>query len=320
MDLTDRRIVVIGGAGLIGSYIVDQLTLEPVKEILVFDNFVRGTRANLAQAITNPKVRVMEASIADRDAVRRGLDGADGVFLLASLWLGECVSEPRIAWEVNTMGTWNVVEACRDLGVKRVVYSSSASVYGNALSTPMTEGHSFNNRTTYGATKIACEQMFRAIHEQDRLPYIGLRYMNIYGPRMDYRGTYVSVIMKVLDRILAGQPPIIFGDGTQTYDFIYVEDAARANLLGMKAECIDEFFNVGSGVGTTINELVGILLELFGSDLKPEYRSQAQSFVTHRVGSTEKAQQLLGFTTTTSLAEGLRRVVEWRRHFSLASQ
>ena len=313
MDLADKRIVLIGGAGLIGSYVVDQLTLEPVREILVFDNFVRGTRANLAQAMANPKVRVVQASMTDRDAVRRELEGADGLFLLASLWLGECVSEPRSAWDVNTMGTWNVVEACRDLGVKRVVYSSSASVYGNALSIPMTEEHPFNNRTTYGATKIACEQMFRAVWEQDQLPYIGLRYMNIYGPRMDYRGTYVSVIMKVLDRILAGQPPVIFGDGTQTYDFIYVEDAARANILGMKAECTDEFFNVGSGVGTTINELVTNLLDLLGANLKPEFRPQAQSFVTHRIGSTEKAEKFLGFTATTPLAEGLRRIVEWRK-------
>jgi nucleoside-diphosphate-sugar epimerase len=318
MDLAEKRIVLVGGAGLIGSYIVDQLTLEPVKEILVFDNFVRGTRANLAQAMACPKVRVAQASMTDQDAVRQALEGADGVFLLASLWLGECVSEPRSAWDVNTMGTWNVVEACRDLGVKRVVYSSSASVYGNALSIPMTEEHPFNNRTTYGATKIACEQMFRAVCEQDHLPYIGLRYMNIYGPRMDYRGTYVSVIMKVIDRILAQQPPLIFGDGTQTYDFIYVEDAARANILGMKAECTDEFFNVGSGIGTTINELVSNLLELLGSDLKPEYRPQAQSFVTHRIGSTEKAERLLGFTATTPLAEGLRRVVEWRKSFSPA--
>jgi len=155
--------------------------------------------------------------------------------------------------------------------------------------------------------------MLRAIHEQRRLPYIGLRYMNIYGPRMDYRGTYVSVIMKVLDRILAGEPPVIFGDGTQVYDFVYVEDVAAANILGMKADCADEFFNIGSGVGTSINDLVKILLDLTGSDLKPVYRPEEQSFVTHRIGSTEKAEQMLGFKAGTSLEEGLRRVVGWRR-------
>jgi UDP-glucose 4-epimerase len=313
MDLVEKRIVVIGGAGLVGSHIVDQLTLEPVKEIVIYDNFVRGTHANLAKAMTCPKVRVAEASITNRHAVRRELDRADGVFLLASLWLGECADDPRSAWEVNAMGTWNVVEACRDLGVKRVVYSSSASVYGNALFTPMTEDHPFNNRTTYGASKIACEQMFRAIHEQSKLPYIGLRYMNIYGARMDYKGTYVSVIMKVLDRIFSGLPPIIHGNGTQTYDFVYVEDAAQANILAMKADCVDEFFNIGSGIGTTINELVDILLDLMGSPLRPEYRPQELSLVTQRIGSTAKAEELLGFKARTPLVEGLRRLVEWRR-------
>ena len=289
MDLHDARVAVIGGAGLVGSHIVDQLIHEPVSEIVVYDNFVRGTRANLAEAAKDPKVRIFEASTTDPNALKNGLKGIDGVFLLASLWLGECVNEPRRAWEENVLGTWNVVETCLDLDVKRIVYSSSASVYGNAVVTPMTEEHPFNNRTTYGATKIANEQMFRAIYEQHKLPYIGYRYMNIYGPRMDYEGTYVSVIMKAMDNILAGKPPVIFGDGKQMYDFIYVEDVAEANILGMKADCTDEFFNIGMGIGTTINELVDMLLELTGSTLKPDYHSQAQSFVTHRVGSTEKA-------------------------------
>jgi UDP-glucose 4-epimerase len=313
MNLTDKKIVLIGGAGLVGSHIVDQLTREPVAEIVVYDNLVRGTRANLLEALKDPRVRLVEASMTDQATLKRELEGKDGVFLLASLWLGECVNDPRSAWDTNVMGTWNVVETCRDMGIKRVVYSSSASVYGNAAFTPMTEEHPFHNRTTYGATKIANEQMFRAIYEQHKLPYIGYRYMNVYGPRMDYEGTYVSVIMKALDRIFAGQPPIIFGDGTQMYDFIYVEDVARANIFGMKAECADEFFNIGSGVGTTTNELVDILLELTGSNLKPEYHSQAQSFVTQRIGSTEKAENLLGFKAEMPLLDGLRKVVEWRK-------
>lgn len=313
MDLNQKRIVLIGGAGLVGSHIVDQLVQEPVSEIVVYDNFVRGRLDNLTQATKDPRVQVVNASMTDVDSLRCVLDGADGVFLLASLWLGECVSDPRSAWETNVLGTWNVVEACKDLGVQRIVYSSSASVYGNALFTPMTEDHLFNNRTTYGATKIANEQMFRAIYEQHKLPYVGYRYMNIYGPRMDYEGTYVSVIMKALDRIFVGQPPLIYGDGSQMYDFIYVEDVAEANILGMKADCADEFFNIGSGVGTTINELVDLLLELTGSSLAPEYLPQAQSFVTHRIGSTEKAEQVLGFKARTPLVDGLRRVVEWRK-------
>lgn len=312
MDLNGARVAVIGGAGLVGSHIVDQLTREPVAEIRVFDNFVRGRRASLATAETDSRVRLVEGSMTDREALRAALDGVDGVFTLASLWLGECVNDPRSAWEVNVMGNWNVVEACLALGVRRIVYSSSASVYGNALVTPMTEDHPFNNRTTYGATKIACEQMYRAIYEQHKLPYVGLRYMNIYGPRMDYEGVYVSVIMKVLDRIFEGKPPVIYGDGSQVYDFIYVDDVAQANVLGMKADCADELFNVGMGVGTTINELVSVLLDLTESDLQPEYLPQAQSFVTHRIGSTEKAEHLLGFRAATPLREGLRRVVDWR--------
>jgi UDP-glucose 4-epimerase len=177
----------------------------------------------------------------------------------------------------------------------------------------MTEDHPFNNRTTYGATKIAVEQMLRAVYEQWALPYVALRYMNIYGPRMDYHGTYVSVIMKVLDRLFAGDKPVVFGDGTQVYDFIYVEDAARANVQAMQAACADECFNIGSGVGTTINDLVGRLCRLAGASAEIEYRPQAQSFVTHRVGSTAKARDLLGFSATTPLDEGLRRVVAWRR-------
>jgi len=313
MDLTNQRIVAIGGAGFIGSHIVDQLLAEPVREVVVLDNFVRGTRANLDEAAKSPKVRVVDGSITDSSTVRRVLEGADGVFLLASLWLGECVSEPRSAWEVNTLGTWNVIEACRDLGIKRIVFSSSASVYGNALAVPMTEEHPFANRTTYGATKIANEQMLRAMYEQHRLPYVGLRYMNVYGPRMDYHGTYVSVIMKVLDRIFVGKAPIIHGDGSQMYDFVYIDDVARANILAMKADCVDEFFNVGKGVGTTINELVALLLEITGAPLTAEYHPQAQDFVTSRIGSTEKAERLLGFRAATELREGLARVVAWRR-------
>ena len=312
MNLRDARLVLVGGAGLIGSHIVDQLAATPVREIVVIDNFVRGTEVNLADAAKSTKVRIVRGSMTDRALVTRELRGADGVFLLASLWLGECVNDPRSAWTVNTIGTWNVVEACLEEHVKRVVYSSSASVYGNALETPMTEEHPFNNRTTYGATKIANEQMLRAAYEQHKLPYVGLRYMNVYGPRMDYQGTYVSVIMKVLDRILAGERPVIFGDGSQVYDFVHVTDVARANILAMEAECADENFNVGMGIGTSINDLVQELIDLTGAAVSPEYRPNAQSFVTHRIGSTEKAERLLGFRASIPLREGLTSVVDWR--------
>lgn len=312
--LKDSRVVVVGGAGFVGSHLVDQLIQEPVGEIVVLDNFVRGTRANLRAATRDDRVRLVDGSITDLELLRKLMKGTEYVFHLAALWLYECVHQPRSALDVNVVGTYNVIESAQQAGVKKVVYSSSASVYGDAVFTPMTEDHPFNNRTMYGATKIAGEQFFRAFYEQHRLDYVGLRYMNIYGPRMDYKGTYVSVIMKVLDRINQGLPPIIFGDGSQAYDFIHVADVAQANILALKSEATDEFFNVGMGVKTTIDELVEMLLEITGSDLRPEYRLQEQMFVTQRVGSTEKAERLLGFRARVALREGLRSVVEWRQH------
>ena len=306
MDLKGSRILVIGGAGFIGSHIVDQLIAESPAEIRVLDNFVRGKKASLSQALKSSKVKLIEGSITDLDTLRAAIKGVDGVFHLAALWLGECVSNPRAALEVNVVGTYNVMEACRDAGVKRVVYSSSASVYGNALTIPMTEEHPFNNRTFYGATKVAGEQFFRSFNDMHKLNYAGLRYMNVYGPRMDYKGTYVSVIMKVLDRIYEGKRPVIHGDGSQAYDFVHVEDVAHCNVLAMKSEVSDQFFNVGKGTKTTINELVQKLLKITGSKLQPEYLPQEHIFVTHRLGSTDKAEKLLGFKATKDLDEGLR--------------
>lgn len=312
MDLKGSRVLVIGGAGFVGSHLVDHLLQEPVREIVVLDNFVRGTRANLQGALTDRRVRVQEGSITDVPLLHELMRDTDDVCHLAALWLYECMHQPRAAMDVNVMGTYNVIEAAQQAGVKKLVFSSSASVYGESLFTPMTEDHPFNNRTVYGATKIAGEQCLRAFYEQHGLNYLALRYMNVYGPRMDDKGSYVSVIIKALDRIERGLPPIIFGDGSQAYDFIAVQDVARANLLALTSEATDACLNVGTGVRTTINDVVHLLLKLSGVDVEPEYRPQTSSLVTHRVGSTDKAERLLGFKASVPLEEGLKELIAWR--------
>jgi len=312
MDLQGSRLLVVGGAGLIGSHITDLLVREDVKEIVVFDNFVRGTRTNLANALEDPRVRIVEGDICDREQIEAAVQGMDGVFLLAALWLLECAENPLAGNQVNVSGNLDVVEACRKAGVKRLVFSSSASVYGNALIEPMPEDHPLNNRTFYGATKVALEQMLRAYNEVYNVNYVVLRYFNVYGPRQDYEGAYVSVIMKVLDRIDRGQPPTIFGDGSQAYDFIYVKDVARANIVAMKSDVTDEVFNIATGVKVSVNELVKMLLDITESKLEPEYRPASQVFVTERVGSPEKARKLLGFTAQAPLRKGLEELIEWR--------
>lgn len=312
MNISDKNILVIGGAGMIGSHVVEGLLEEPVAGVTIFDNFTRGTESNIAGALRDERVRVMEGDITHIDVLNAALAEADGVFHLAALWLLHCHEFQRAAFEVNIEGTFNVLEGCVKNDIEKLVYSSSASVYGNALEVPMTEEHPYNNRTFYGATKIAGEHMARAMNERYGLDYVGLRYMNVYGPRQDYQSAYTSVIMKVLDRIDAGKPPLVYGDGTQSYDFIHVTDVARANVLAMKADTTDEFYNVGVGRQTTIQELVERLLELTDPDLGIQYEPAGKTFVTHRIGSTEKAREELGFEAFVDLGEGLKTVIGWR--------
>jgi UDP-glucose 4-epimerase len=314
-DIKGSRILVIGGGGFIGSHVVDQLLREDIKEVIVYDNFARGKRENLEDALRDPRASIYAAGgdIREVDVLATAIKDSDYVVHLAALWLLQCVEYPRAAFDVNIQGTFNVLEACVHHKVKRLVYSSSASVYGNALSIPMSEDHAFNNRTFYGATKIAGEQMARAFNDRYGLNYVGLRYMNVYGPRQDYKGAYVAVIMKMLDRIDQGEPPVIYGDGSQTYDFISVEDTARANICALKAETTDTFYNVGSGKGTTVKEIAEMLIALAGSSLKVQYEPQGQTFVTHRIGSTGKALNELAFETRIELEDGLKKLIAWRK-------
>jgi len=313
-DIRGSKILVIGGAGFIGSHVVDQLTKEDVNEIIVYDNFCRGTKDNLVDALADPRVRIYDVGgdILQGDILNGAMKGCDYVVHLAALWLLQCHEYPRAAFDVNIRGTFNVLEACRDNGIKRLVYSSSASVYGDAVEIPMTEEHPFNNRTFYGATKIAGEAMCRAFNDRYKLPYVGLRYMNVYGARQDYKGTYIAVIMKILDRIDNGLPPIVYGDGSQSYDFIYVTDVARSNICSLKSDANDEFYNVGSGTKTSIKELCEIILDISRSHQTIQYEPAGTTFVTNRIGSVDKAESDLGFRYGIDLREGLRLLIEWR--------
>ncbi len=316
MDLRGTRILVIGGAGFIGSHVVDALTKEEVGEIIVYDNFCRGTKENLKEALKDPRVRIHEigGDVCQTDILDSAMKGVDVVFHLAALWLLQCYDYPRAAFDVNIRGTFNVLEACVKHEVKRLVFSSSASVYGDALEIPMTEDHPFNNKTFYGATKIAGEQMCRAFHHRYGLNYVGLRYMNVYGARQDYRGAYIAVIMKILDRLDQGLPPIVYGDGSQAYDFIYVSDCASANLCAAKADTVDTFYNVGRGVQTTIKELAELILEITGSNLRIQYEPGGTTFVKNRIGCPRKAEAGIGFKARLDLETGLERLIEWRKH------
>lgn len=315
MDLIGKKLVIIGGAGLIGSHTVDKLIKEDVREIVIYDNMVRGSLENLNQALKDPRVKIYDAGgdILQSDILYSALDGADGVFHLAALWLLQCHEYPRSAFDVNVRGTFNVAEACVAKGVKRVVYSSSASVYGDAVLEPMTEEHPFNNKNFYGATKICGEAMLRAFHHRYGLNYVGLRYMNVYGPRQDYHGAYIAVIMKMLDAIDKGESPTIMGDGSEAFDFVAVGDCGLANVCAMKAETTDAYYNVGTGRRTSLKELAELLLEVTGCTKPIKYAPRSQAtLVRNRIGCPKKATIEIGFTATLDLREGLKRLIEWR--------
>lgn len=318
MKLTNSKVLVIGGAGFIGSFVVSELLKEDVAEVVVFDNFARGKKEYLIEQLQDPRCSIFPigGDIRDLDILDAAIKGKDYVISLAAMWLLHCKDYPRTAFEVNIAGTFNVLEACVRNNIKKLVWSSSASVYGDAVELPMTENHPFNNKNFYGASKIAGEAMCTAFNDRYGLPIVGLRYMNVYGPHQDQTAAYTGVVPIMLNKIEANESPMINGDGSQAYDFIYVEDVARCNVQALKSDITFGMYNVGTEVQTSIKQLCDLILELKKSELKVTYKpystDDARSLVQNRIGSRVKAEKEVGFLYRYDLREGLEKLIEWR--------
>lgn len=318
-DLTNARILITGGAGLVGSHIADRLAEEDVAEVVVLDNFVRGRRENLERAQRQlRRLTIVDSDITDPATVRTAMGGIDYVFHQAALRITQCAEMPRLAVDSLIGCTFNVLEAALDAGVKKVVAASSASVYGEPSYVPMDEAHPFNNRTIYGACKVADEQILGSFNDMYGLPYVALRYFNIYGPRMDAWGVYTEVMIRWLQRLERNEAPVIFGDGMQTMDFVYIEDVADANVRAMISDASDDVFNVASGSETSLRQLARMLCDAAGHpNMEPTFEPPRKvNPVTRRLAATEHAREGIGFVAATPLDEGLRRLVAWHRSLS----
>ena len=316
MNIDGASILVTGGAGLIGSSTIDLLLRRHAPaRIVVLDNLTRGSLGNLHEALRDPRVRFVRGDVCDVATVREAMAGVDAVLHFAALRITACAADPRRALEVMCVGSFNVVDAAREAGVKKIVAASSASVYGMADSFPTREDHPpYNDRTWYGASKVMLEGLLRSYRAMHGLPYVALRYFNVYGPRMDLHGRYTEVLIRWMDRIAAGASPLILGDGRQTMDFVYIDDVARANVLALLSDADDEVFNVASGVETSLNDLAAALLRVMGSSLPTEHGPERSiNPVARRLADTAKAAQGLGFRAQVGLEEGLARLVEWRQ-------
>tara|TARA_B000000557_G_scaffold262487_1_gene263388 strand:+ start:312 stop:1277 length:966 start_codon:yes stop_codon:yes gene_type:complete len=318
LDIKDAKILVVGGAGFIGSHVVSELLKTQVGEVIIYDNLTRGKKSNISDSLKDPRCYLYPngGDIRDVDLLNDSMNGVDGVFHLAAMWLLHCKDYPRTAFHVNIEGTFNILEACVKNNIKRLVYSSSASVYGDASEVPMTEEHPFNNRNFYGATKIAGEAMCRAFCDRYGLEYVGLRYMNVFGPHQDQTAAYTGVIPIMLNKIGANEQPVINGDGSQAYDFIYVEDAGRYNVCAMESDMTDEFYNVGTGIQTSIMELCNTILDMKKSELKVKYNpyseDDARRLVQNRIGCPRKSKDHLNFQPKYDLKQGLEELIKWR--------
>lgn len=308
-----RKAFITGGAGLIGSHIADQLLSQGIEEIVILDNLTRGRMENLAQAMPSGKVKVVEGDIRDAALVQRTMEGAEIVFHQAAIRITHCAEDPRLAHDVLATGTFNILEAAVKNKVQRVVSASSASIYGQAEDFPTTEKHhGYGNRTIYGATKMYGEGLLRSFNEMYGLDYVALRYFNVYGPRMDAFGVYTEVMIRWMERLAKGLPCVIHGDGSQTMDFVFVTDIARANVLAALSNVTDDVFNVASGTETSLKQLAEALGRVMGVDLAPEFGPERKATpVYRRLAEVRRAERLIGFKSQVSLEEGLRQLVEW---------
>jgi UDP-glucose 4-epimerase len=313
--LAGKRILITGGAGLIGSHVADRLLEAPDAEVLVLDNLSRGRLASLDGAMASGRVRFIEGDICDRALLGDVFSDVDVLFHLAAIRLTHAAEVPRLAMDVMAEGTFNVLEAAVAARIPRVVAASSASIYGMADKFPTAEEqHPYNNDTIYGAAKAFNEGLLASFRAMYGLDYVALRPFNVYGPRMDTHGAYTEVLIRWMERIERGQSPIIFGDGQQTMDFVYVDDVARAFVLASASDAVGEVFNVASGVETSLNQLAAALITAMGATTTLEYApARAVNAVHRRLGDPQRAKARLGFATEVNLAEGLRRLVDWWR-------
>ena len=310
------RVIVTGGAGFVGSFIADQLIVEGVKEIIIIDNLIRGRKENIKKSLKSGKVKFIKGDIRDIKLLNKLFHDIDYCFHMAALRITRCAENPREALEVMLDGTFNVIEMCVKHNVKKIVAASSASIYGTANIFPTKEDHHpYNNHTFYGAAKFANELMYRSFNDMYDMDYTAMRYFNIYGPRMDREGKYTEVLIRWYYLIKEGKQPLIFGDGKQTMDFIYVEDIARANIFAMKSDITDEVFNIASGTETSLEELCIKLIEVMDSDIKPKHVTlpdeREKVEVRRRLADILKAQNLIGFETEISITHGLKKLVDW---------
>ena len=323
MDLKNSKILVIGGAGFIGSFVVSELLKEDISEVVIYDNFARGKKQYISASLKDSRCSIFPigGDIREIDILNKAMKGKDYVFCLAAMWLLHCKDYPRTAFDVNISGTFNVLEACVQNNIKKLIWSSSASVYGDAIELPMTENHPFNNKNFYGATKISGEAMCTAFNDRFGLSVIGLRYMNVYGPNQDQTAAYTGVIPIMLNKIEANEAPIVNGDGSQAYDFIYVEDVARCNISALKSEINYGFYNVGTEIQTSISELCNKILRLTSSKLKVKYKpyskNDVRALVQNRIGSIDKAINEIQFKYKINLEEGLIKLIKWRSENSI---